>query len=228
MYTLICLLVRQYFYLSYIKTKAFALPLSEEEEARCLQEMAMGSSQAREKLINHNLRLVAHVAKKYENHMDDLEDLISIGTIGLIKAVDSYQNDHKTRLATYAARCINNEILMHLRNNKKRALDISLNESVGKDKDGSDILLEDVIEHPQKDIRQIVELSDNIRALKKHLNILDEREKQIIILRYGLLGHDVMTQKEIARAYHISRSYVSRIEKRALMKLLRAFRQLDN
>ena len=155
--------------------------------------------------------------------MDDMEDLISIGTIGLIKAVDSFSSEHKTRLATYAARCINNEILMHLRTNKKRALDVSLNESVGKDKDGSDILLSDIIESPQMEMSDIVELSDNIKALKKHLNVLDEREKKIIILRYGLMGFDTMTQKEIAKQYQISRSYVSRIEKRALMKLLREF-----
>lgn len=223
MYTLLYFFVRQCFFVSFVKTKAFALPLDESEEAKCLEELAQGSKQAREKLINHNLRLVAHVAKKYENNIDDMEDLISIGTIGLIKAIDSYKNDQKTRLATYAARCINNEILMHLRTNKKRSLDISLNESVGKDKDGSDILLEDIIESPQKEMSEIIELSDNIRALKKHLEVLDEREKQIIIWRYGLLGHDTMTQKEIAKTYQISRSYVSRIEKRALMKLLREF-----
>lgn len=227
MYTFLYFLVRQCFFVSFVKTKAFAQPLSEKEEAKCLNEMAAGSSAAREKLINHNLRLVAHVAKKYENNMDDMEDLISIGTIGLIKAIDSYKNDQKTKLATYAARCINNEILMHLRTNKKRALDVSLNESVGKDKDGSDILLSDIIESPQKDMNEIIELSDNIRALKKHLEVLDEREKKIIILRYGLLGHDNMTQKEIAKAYGISRSYVSRIEKRALMKLLREFRKTN-
>ena len=223
MYTFLYFLVRQCFFVSAIKTKAFEQPLNAEEEAMCLKQMWQGSNEAREKLINHNLRLVAHCAKKYENNMDDMEDLISIGTIGLIKAVDSFSSEHKTRLATYAARCINNEILMHLRTNKKRALDVSLNESVGKDKDGSDILLSDIIESPQMEMSDIVELSDNIKALKKHLNVLDEREKKIIILRYGLMGFDTMTQKEIAKQYQISRSYVSRIEKRALMKLLREF-----
>lgn len=223
MYNILYIIVRQCFFLSFVKTKAFAQPLNEQEEAKCLEELAQGSNQAREKLINHNLRLVAHCAKKYENQMDDMEDLISIGTIGLIKAIDSYSNDHKTKLATYAARCINNEILMHLRANKKRAFDISLNESVGKDKDGSDILLGDLIASPQKEMSEMVELSDHIRALKKHLNVLEERERQIIILRYGLFGYDTLTQKEIASQYHISRSYVSRIEKRALIKLLREF-----
>lgn len=223
MYTLLYLLIRQCFFLSYVKTKAFAMPLSEKEETACLEAMAKGSKEAREKLINHNLRLVAHCAKKYENNMDEMEDLISIGTIGLIKAIDSYSNNHQTRLATYAARCINNEILMHLRANKKRSLDISLSESVGKDKDGSDIALEDLIESPEMDMGDMIELNDRIQALKKHLRVLDEREKKIIILRYGLYGYDTLTQKEIAAKYHISRSYVSRIEKRALMKLLREF-----
>lgn len=227
MYTLFITLFKQFLFISHIKTKAFAKPLTDKEEKECFEELAKGNLQAREKLINHNLRLVAHVAKKYENNMDDMEDLISIGTIGLIKAIDSYQPTMQTKLATYAGRCINNEILMHLRTNKKRSLDVSLSESVGMDRDGSDIVLEDVIEAPQVDFNELIETDDNIDSLHLYLNVLEQREKEILIYRYGLFNHDELTQKEIAKKYHISRSYVSRIEKRALVKLLKEFRKAN-
>lgn len=227
MYTLFITLFKQFLFISHIKTKAFAKPLTDKEEKECFEELAKGNLQAREKLINHNLRLVAHVAKKYENNMDDMEDLISIGTIGLIKAIDSYQPTMQTKLATYAGRCINNEILMHLRTNKKRSLDVSLSESVGMDRDGSDIVLEDVIEAPQVDFNELIEMDDNIDSLHQYLNVLEQREKEILIYRYGLFNHDELTQKEIAKKYHISRSYVSRIEKRALVKLLKEFRKAN-
>lgn len=217
------MLVKQCYFFSYVKSPTFLKPLSNEEEAYYLERLKHNDEQARSKLISHNLRLVAHVAKKYENHLDDMEDLISIGTIGLIKAVDSFKADQKTRLATYAARCINNEILMHLRTNKKRNLDVSLSESIGKDKDGSDIELGDIIEAKQLSIPEQIMHNDKIIALKQYLECLNDRERQIVNLRYGLDGHDVMTQKEIANQYHISRSYVSRIEKRALTKLLKEF-----
>lgn len=227
MYTLFIALIKQFLFISHIKTKAFARPLSNKEEKDCFEELAKGNLKAREKLINHNLRLVAHVAKKYENHMDDMEDLISIGTIGLIKAIDSYQPTMQTKLATYAGRCINNEILMHLRTNKKRALDVSLNERVGMDKDGSDIVLEDVIEAPQIDLNALIETDDQIKSLHQYLSVLEPREKEILIYRYGLFNQDELTQKEIAKKYHISRSYVSRIEKRALVKLLKEFKKAN-
>lgn len=217
------MLVKQCYFFSYVKSPTFLKPLSNEEEAYYLERLKHNDEQARSKLISHNLRLVAHVAKKYENHLDDMEDLISIGTIGLIKAVDSFKADQKTRLATYAARCINNEILMHLRTNKKRNLDVSLSESIGKDKDGSDIELGDIIEAKQLSIPEQIMHNDKIIALKQYLECLNDREREIVNLRYGLDGHDVMTQKEIANQYHISRSYVSRIEKRALTKLLKEF-----
>lgn len=217
------MLVKQCYFFSYVKSPTFLKPLSSEEEAYYLERLKHNDEQARSKLISHNLRLVAHVAKKYENHLDDMEDLISIGTIGLIKAVDSFKADQKTRLATYAARCINNEILMHLRTNKKRNLDVSLSESIGKDKDGSDIELGDIIEAKQLSIPEQIMHNDKIIALKQYLECLNDREREIVNLRYGLDGHDVMTQKEIANQYHISRSYVSRIEKRALTKLLKEF-----
>lgn len=223
MLSLLMMLVKQCYFFSYVKSPTFLKPLSNEEEAYYLERLKHNDEQARSKLISHNLRLVAHVAKKYENHLDDMEDLISIGTIGLIKAVDSFKADQKTRLATYAARCINNEILMHLRTNKKRNLDVSLSESIGKDKDGSDIELGDIIEAKQLSIPEQIMHNDKIIALKQYLECLNDREREIVNLRYGLDGHDVMTQKEIANQYHISRSYVSRIEKRALTKLLKEF-----
>lgn len=227
---LLMMLIKQCYFFSYVKSPTFLKPLSSEEEAYYLERLKHNDEQARSKLISHNLRLVAHVAKKYENHLDDMEDLISIGTIGLIKAVDSFKADQKTRLATYAARCINNEILMHLRTNKKRSLDVSLSESVGKDKDGSDVELGDILEAKQLSIPEQIIHHDELVALKQYLQCLNDREREIINLRYGLDGHDVMTQKQIATQYHISRSYVSRIEKRALTKLLREFvkaEQLD-
>jgi len=214
--------------MSYVKSTSFPQPLSDDEEKKYLELHYQNDKHARDILIQHNLRLVAHVAKKYESKYDSLEDLISIGTIGLIKAIDTYSNDKQTKLATYAARCINNEILMHLRTNKKRSLDISLSDSIGTDKDGSEIQLQDIIIAPQKEISQIIELKDNLSSLEKYLSVLNEREKDIIIKRYGLYLEKEMTQKEIAKEYNISRSYVSRIEKRALMKLLKEFIKAEN
>lgn len=227
MLSLLMMLIKQCYFFSYVKSPTFLKPLSSEEEAYYLERLAHHDKKARSMLISHNLRLVAHVAKKYENHLDDMEDLISIGTIGLIKAVDSFKPDQKTRLATYAARCINNEILMHLRTNKKRSLDISLSESIGKDKDGSDIELGEIIEARQTPIPEQIVHHDQLVALRQYLSCLNTREREIINLRYGLDGNEVLTQKQIASQYHISRSYVSRIEKRALTKLLREFVKAD-
>ena len=223
MLSLLMMLIKQCYFFSYVKSPTFLKRLSSEEEAYYLERLAHHDKKARSMLISHNLRLVAHVAKKYENHLDDMEDLISIGTIGLIKAVDSFKPDQKTRLATYAARCINNEILMHLRTNKKRSLDVSLSESIGKDKDGSDIELGEIIEARQTPIPEQIVHHDQLVALRQYLSCLNTREREIINLRYGLDGNEVLTQKQIASQYHISRSYVSRIEKRALTKLLREF-----
>lgn len=203
--------------------KAFAQPLSSKEEAELIKKMVSGDQNAREKLICHNLRLVAHIAKKYENNLDDFEDLISIGTIGLMKAVDSFHDDKDTKLGTYAARCITNEILMHLRTNKKRSLDVSINEPVAKDSNGVDITILDLLATPQVDYSDALSLKENISQLFDLLNDLDKREREIIELRYGLGNNEAMTQKEVASMYKISRSYVSRIEKRALLKLYRGF-----
>lgn len=223
MYTALIALLQQLFFVSFVKTQAFKQPLSLNEEAKLLEKHFQGDQEARNKLIEHNLRLVAHIAKKYEGGKDLSEDLISIGTIGLIKAVDSYKSTKSTKLGTYAARCIDNEILMHLRNNKKTALDVSLNEVLGVDKDGGEMTLLDILPSDQKEIIDQVQTNDQLNKLQKHFQLLTQREQEILIKRYGLNNHEVLTQKEIAKSMNISRSYVSRLEKRALIKLLKAY-----
>ena len=219
----IMLLLQNPLFLGYIKTNIFLSPLSKDEEEKYIEQWIQGDRNARDKLIEHNLRLVAHIAKKYESSNVLQEDLISIGTIGLIKAVDSYSNHHQTKLATYASRCIENEILMFLRYNKKTRLDVSMNEAIGKDKDDGEIALIDVIPMAQPEIIDTIHLNDQIKQLLGYLDILSEREREIVELRYGLNLKKALTQKEIAKQYKISRSYVSRIEKRALTKLLKCF-----
>ena len=223
MFSMLLQLLTNGFFLSYIKSKSFELPLSAKEEEKYLERFFNGDQDARNVLIERNLRLVAHIAKKYENSKDLQEDLISIGTIGLIKAVDSYKQNHKTKLATYASRCIENEILMHLRTNKKTSLDVSLNETIGIDKDGSEIVLGDILSSNQEEFIDIVDRNDTIDKFKTYFNILDGREKDTLIMRYGLKNTKKYTQKEIAKKLNISRSYVSRLEKRALIKLLREY-----
>lgn len=223
MFSMLLQLLTNGFFLSYIKSKSFELPLSAKEEEKYLERFFNGDQEARNILIERNLRLVAHIAKKYENSKDLQEDLISIGTIGLIKAVDSYKQNHKTKLATYASRCIENEILMHLRTNKKTSLDISLNETIGIDKDGSEIVLGDILSSDQEKFIDIVDRNDTINKFRTYFNILDDREKDTLIMRYGLNNTKKYTQKEIAKKLNISRSYVSRLEKRALIKLLREY-----
>ena len=206
-----------------INNKAFPDPLTPEEEEYYLNQMAQGDKEAREKLIEHNLRLVAHIVKKYQNQTDDKEDLISIGTIGLIKAIDSFSPDKGTKLATYAARCIDNEILMLFRSTKKMRNDVSLYDPIGFDKEGNEIRLIDVVRDEEKDLNDVIIQELAIEKIEKNLNALTERERDIIIRRFGLGNHEEETQQEIAKSYGISRSYVSRIEKRALMKLYREF-----
>ena len=185
--------------------------------------MANGDKNAREKLIEHNLRLVAHIVKKYQNQTDDKEDLISIGTIGLIKAIDSFSPDKGTKLATYAARCIDNEILMLFRSTKKMRNDVSLYDPIGYDKEGNEICLIDVVKDENKDLNDIIIQQLAFEKIEKNLKSLTQRERDIIVRRFGLENHEEETQQEIAKSYGISRSYVSRIEKRALMKLYREF-----
>lgn len=207
---------------SYSNT-VFPEPLDINEEDIIIKKMCDGDMDARNKLIEHNLRLVAHICKKYESKLLDSDDLISIGTIGLIKAIDSYNLDKSTRITTYAARCIENEILMYFRSNKKNNNVISLNDSIGYDKDGNEINLIDVIPDKSPEISDILHNKDNINDLKIYLKDLSSREKEIIIKRYGLFNQKEQTQKKIAKEMKISRSYVSRIEKRALTKILRSF-----
>jgi RNA polymerase sporulation-specific sigma factor len=210
-------------FVSYIKNNAFPQPLSEEEEERSLEQMAQGNQAARNRLIEHNLRLVAHIVKKFENTSEDTEDLISIGTIGLIKAIESYKANKGTKLATYAARCIENEILMHLRSLKKVKKDVSLHDPIGTDKEGNEIRLLDIIGTEREEVEDEVELKIERVKIYQHLHILDRREQEVIRKRFGLVSGEEMTQREIAKELGISRSYVSRIEKRALIKLFHEF-----
>lgn len=204
--------------------KTFLSPLTMEQESECLKKMKNGDLEARNELIERNMRLVAHVAKKYQNPEDEMEDLISIGTIGLIKAVETYKEDYGSRLATYAARCIDNELLMHFRAKKKTSKEVSLYEPIGTDKEGKQIQLLDVVVSEDEDVVELLEQDRKVRRLNEIIpQTLSGRELFIIINRYGLYGKKTMTQREIARKLGISRSYVSRIEKRAIEKLRQAF-----
>ncbi|WP_178052216.1 RNA polymerase sporulation sigma factor SigK [Roseburia inulinivorans] len=204
--------------------KTFLSPLTMEQESECLKKMKNGDLEARNELIERNMRLVAHVAKKYQNPEDEMEDLISIGSIGLIKAVETYKEDYGSRLATYAARCIDNELLMHFRAKKKTSKEVSLYEPIGTDKEGNQIQLLDVVVSEDEDVVELLEQDRKVRRLNEIIpQTLSGRELFIIINRYGLYGKKTMTQREIARKLGISRSYVSRIEKRAIEKLRQAF-----
>ena len=206
----------------------FDKPLSSDEENKCIEGLLKGDKEARNKLIEHNLRLVAHIVKKYETKDISADDLISIGTIGLIKGIDSYSINKGVKLTTYAAKCAENEILMYFRSNKKYNNNISLEDIIGHDKDGGDITLMDVLKENSINIENTIEFKDNIRSLSKYLNVLNKRELEIIKMRSGLLNEEEKTQKEISKKLHISRSYVSRIEKRALIKMLREFIKNNN
>ena len=202
----------------------FPPPLSPEEERRCIEKTAIGDQDARQKLILHNLRLVSHIVRKYYPSGHSGEDLVSIGTIGLVKAVDSFSPENGARFATYAAKCIQNEILMHFRSQKKLAIEVSLGETIDLDRDGNPLTYSDVIcsdENISEEVERDIQKSKAITLVE---TILDEREKQIIVLRYGLYGHKALTQREISSQLNISRSYVSRIEKGALAKLAKALK----
>lgn len=211
------------FFVSYVKNNTFPQPLSSEEEQKYIQLMQEGNEDARNKLIEHNLRLVAHIVKKFDNTGEYTEDLISIGTIGLIKGVESFKIGKGTKLATYAARCIENEILMYLRTLKKTRKDVSLHSPIGQDQEGNEISLLDVIEAETENIIEYLQLNMEISKMKEHFKVLDEREILVLTYRYGLNNEEELTQKEIAKLLKISRSYVSRIEKRALMKVFRSY-----
>ncbi len=208
------------FLFGYLNNQVFPQPLEAEDEKLYLDELQSGSEEARNKLIEHNLRLVAHVVRKYESSGEDIEDLISIGTIGLIKAIKTYNNERGVRLATYAARCIENEVLMHLRNIKKLKQEVSIYDPIGYDKEGNEISLIDILT-TDSEIVELIEARLQEEKVKNKLGALTRRERQVIEMRYGIFTGLKETQRDIAKKLGISRSYVSRIEKRAVNKLIK-------
>lgn len=208
---------------SYIANNTFPQPLSEQEEAKYLKLLHEGDEGARNVLTERNLRLVAHIVKKFDSTGEDPDDLISIGTIGLIKAINTFNPGKGTRLATYAARCIENEILMHLRYTKKMRAEVSLYDPIGVDKEGNEITLIDILGTHSEVVAETVENKFEQKRLREKVHHLTRREKKVLELRFGLLDGARKTQREIARNLGISRSYVSRIEKRALSKLTKEF-----
>ena len=211
---------------SYISSgNVFPQPLSEKEEAALLLRLEQGDTEARNILIERNLRLVAHIVKKFDSVSDDTEDLISIGTIGLIKGINTFKRNRNTRLATYAARCIENEILMHLRAIKKNRNDVMLCEPIGADKEGNEVTLLDLLDTGAESVTDTVEVRLEEAKLREKLRTLSCREKTVLELRYGLSDGITRTQREISKILGISRSYVSRIEKKALRKL---YREMSN
>ncbi len=206
-------------------TGSFPPPLSKSEEAELIGKMEKGEKWAKDKLVEHNLRLVAHVVKKYYNEKVEQDDLISIGTIGLIKGISTFKSDKGIKLATYAARCVENEILMHFRSLKKSSQNVSLNEPIETDKEGNDLSLIDVIAD-DSNVFEDIDLKIKLESLKKYMQqVLTPRERIIIGLRFGLIGEKENTQREVAKKLDISRSYVSRIEKKALSKLYEKFKE---
>ena len=214
--------------LSYISgNSSFPKPLSAKDEQFYIERYKNGDMAARDVLIEHNLRLVAHIAKKYSNSNEDNEDIISIGTIGLIKGITSFDPSKGTRLATYAARCVDNEILMLMRTQKKTQGDVSLSETIGVDKEGNQIMLIDILKSDTADIFDKINTDIQVRQLYENIKSeLDERERKVIILRYGIGGTKAYTQREVAKLLDISRSYVSRIEKKAVGKLGKGIKEV--
>lgn len=194
-------------------------PLSKDEEQYYVEKLMLGDDKARDKLVEHNLRLVVFLAKKYENTGVDLEDLVSIGTIGLIKGINTYKSDKNIKLATYASRCIDNEILMFLRKNKKRKSEISFEDSLSYDSEGNELHLEDILGTEEDIVTSGIERETEKNLLHKEISKLNPRDKKIMVMRYGLFGHEAMTQKDVADTLGISQSYISRIEKKIIKKL---------
>lgn len=225
--SLLALLKNLVIFSSYVSEKSsFPKPLSKEKEKEYLDKCALGDEEAKEILVKHNLRLVAHIAKKYSNYGDN-DELISIGSIGLIKAIESFNHEKGTALATYASRCIENEILMTMRTSKKHRSNVSLNEPIGVDKDGNELVIMDML----CDDHSVIEDVENNIMMEKLLNItrsiLTDREFEIVRYRYGLGGYPALTQREVAKKFDISRSYVSRIEKKALEKIKQSVNKED-
>ncbi len=205
----------------------FPDPLPKEEEEIYITKMLQGDKEARAKLIEHNLRLVAHIVKKFESNINDIDDLIGIGTVGLIKGIDSFSPNKNVKLTTYIAKCAENEILMYFRADKKNSKNVSLYDGISYDKDGNEVTILDVLKTTDPDFAEEIYKNDNIKLLKEYIKILTSREREVLTKRYGLDGQDEITQKEIAKNLGISRSYVSRIEKRAITKILREFIKND-
>ena len=216
------------FFMGSYSNEVFPDPLTNEEETKYINEMIKGNKEARNKLIEHNLRLVAHIVKKFESNTNDVDDLIGIGTVGLIKGIDTYSPDKKVKLTTYAAKCAENEILMYFRANKKNSKNVSIYEGISYDKEGNEITVLDILKTKEPDYLEDLYIKNNITLLKKYFTILSTREKEILSMRYGLGNKEEKTQKEIAKQMGISRSYVSRIEKRAITKILREFIKSKN
>lgn len=211
------------FFTGAYSNNVFPPPLSNEEELEYIKLAKEGNLDARAKLIEHNLRLVAHIVKKFETNTSDVDDLIGIGTVGLIKGIDTYSLDKNVKLTTYAAKCAENEILMYFRGDKKNNKNVSIYEGISFDKEGNEVTILDVLKTEDPDYALEIHKNDNIKLLKEYLKVLTKREKDILENRYGLNGCEELTQKQIAKKLGISRSYVSRIEKRATTKILREF-----
>ena len=218
-------LVKQLVFLTgYLSQNAFPQPLEEQDEAEWVKRLQKGDAEAKDVLIQHNLRLVAHIAKKFDNVAEDQDDLISIGTIGLIKAINTFNPGKKAKLGTYAARCIENEILMHIRAQRKHKCEVSLNEPIGTDSEGNQISLRDILGTDGDMVAEEVEQNCEYLNLLRHMHCLTGREQKVVVMRYGLDGTDALTQKEVGERLGVSRSYVSRIEKKALEKLMKAIK----
>ena len=215
------------FILHIADSESFPKPLTKSQEKEYLEKAANGDINARNVLVEHNLRLVAHIIKKYYQNSSGQDDLVSIGTIGLIKAINTYDIDKTIKLSSYASRCIENEILMHFRNLRKSAQDVSLNDTIDTDKDGNPLTLMDILAD-DSNIDDDIDTKLNLQVLQRYIDTtLTDREREIIIYRYGLLGVDPLPQRELAKRLNISRSYISRIEKKALGKLRNRFEQGD-
>ncbi len=215
------------FILHIADSESFPKPLTKSQEKEYLEKAANGDINARNALVEHNLRLVAHIIKKYYQNSSGQDDLVSIGTIGLIKAINTYDIDKNIKLSSYASRCIENEILMHFRNLRKSAQDVSLNDTIDTDKDGNPLTLMDILAD-DSNIDDDIDTKLNLQVLQRYIDTtLTDREREIIIYRYGLLGVDPLPQRELAKRLNISRSYISRIEKKALGKLRNRFERGD-
>lgn len=216
------------FFTGAYSNNVFPNPLTKEEEELYIARMLKGDKEARNILIERNLRLVAHIVKKFESNTNDIDDLIGIGTIGLIKGIDSFSPQKNVKLTTYIAKCAENEILMYFRADKKNSKNVSIYDGISYDKEGNEVTILDVLKTTDPDFAEEIHKNDSIKLLREYMNVLNKREKQVLCKRYGLDGNKEITQKEIAKELGISRSYVSRIEKRAITKILKEFIKRGN